>query len=426
MVTQIDLSGYQVNGERKLVQNKGLAYGAAGLTSLEFQADKFTNALPGEAPHTFSDAEMRSLHEMFNLWTTSGLDAARTMDNFNRFYALYPEMEMPANLKTYVFITRPDLNIFSSIEHGTLAEFIGTDGMTQRLLLENPEVLLWLSKGFTDKHDFIPYLQGRTESIQIPDVQIRTSDFTIPFFSYKYSFPTVTNESETGGSFEITFREDDQMRITKLFHYWLMYMDAVNKNRYRPSRSHIYDHSFDYMCSVYEFICDPTSEWILFYTKYTGCVPTSVPTSNFSYSRGGTYDNKVGITFQYIRTETLRPAVISDFMENVHIPTTNHNYLSLHDDQFDITSPSLSACPTITRTGPMTGNKLLLKWYPMESFGTVKQHNRLISSESVAKQRIVKSEEDAVAEAISRNVRDNIAQKSSLGQHLKTDSSRIR
>lgn len=425
MVTQIDLSGFSVTSELELEPNDNkFAYGAAGPTSLDFQAANFQNAFPGEGAHTFTDSEMRSLHEMFTVWSSDGIDAVRTMDNFNRFYALYPELEMPGNLKTYVFITRPDLNIFSSIETGTLAEYIGTDGMTQRMLLENPEILFWLSKEYSSQHDFIPYLQGRTESLQIPDVQIRTSDFTIPFFSYKYSFPTVTNESETGGTFDITFREDEQMRITKLFNYWLMYMDAVNKNRYRPTRSHIYDHSYDYMCSVYEFICDPTSEWILFYSKYTGCVPVSVPTSNLSFSRGGSYDNKVGISFQYIRTETLRPAVITDFMMNVH--RTGVDFMTLHDDDFDVTSPSLSACPAIVRTGPGTGNKLLLKWYPMDTAGTIKRHNRLLTPESVSRQKLVKTAEDILADNVTRNVRAHIAEKSPLAQHLKTDSSEIK
>lgn len=418
LVREVSLGDFTLRSEMDLVHDTSPAYGAAGLTSLDFQGAGFTNSFPGEGARAFSDSEMRDLHEMFNLWTSDGINAARTMDNFNRFYALYPELELPGNLKTYVFITRPDCNIFSNISDGILTEDAKTDGMTQRLLLSNPEILMMLSKDLTWQHDFIPYLQGRTLSMQIPDVQIRTSDFTVPFFSYKYSFPTVMNESETGGSFDITFREDGEFRVTKMFNYWINYMDAINKNRYKPSRSHILDNSFDYMCSVYEFICDPTSEWILFYAKYTGCVPVSVPTSNMSFSLGDSYDNKVPISFQYIRTECMKPGIITDFMRNVH--RRSGVYCDLRDDDFDVTSPSLVACPTIVQSSAESGNKLLLKWYPRDMQGAIQRHNSAMPALSIMGQSSIPTPEEILN---TRQVNEHLLEQSPLSKYLQTDSS---
>lgn len=310
--------------------------------------------------HTYSDDEMRKLHEMIAPpWSTEGLNTAMLMDNFNRFYQVYPDGELPGNLKSYVFITRPAMNIYSG-RSSTLVEENCTDPMISIYAQMNPEVLHMLTSDYSSDHDFIPFLQGRTQSLQEVDYQIKTSDFTVPFFSYKYTYPTVTNESRTGGSFDITFREDEQMRVMKLFQFWVYYMDAINKDKLKVDAAHKKRNAYDYMCSVYHIICDPTSEWILFWSKYTGCYPISVPVSNLSFSLGDQIDNKVSITFNYMRAETMDPAVLNDFMANVH--TKAENFIDLHDDQFDMVGPSLSSCPVICKGAD--GKKLVLKWLP--------------------------------------------------------------
>lgn len=331
-------------------------------TSQDFTGFNFQ--MPKEAAHTYSDNEMRKLHEMVALWSKTGLNVNMMLDNFNRFYQIYPDSELTGNLKSYVFITRPEMNIFSGRSSKLVAEN-ANDPMIGVYARMNPEILHMLTSEYSSDHDFIPYLQGRTVSLQEVDYQIKTSDFTVPFFSYKYTYPTVTNESRTGGSIDVTFREDDQMRIMKLFQFWVYYMDAVNKDKLKVSSEHKKRNAFDYMCSIYHIICDPTSEWVLFWSKYTGCYPTSVPISNLSFSLGDRIDNKVSITFNYMRAETLDPAILNDFMGNVHTKATN--FLNLHDDQFDLTGPSLSSCPVLTMNSD--GKKFLLKWLPYISNG---------------------------------------------------------
>lgn len=331
-------------------------------TSQDFSG--FLHQLPGESSHIYSDAEMRKLHEMVSLWSNNGLNTSMLLDNFNRFYQIYPDAELAGNLKSYVIITRPEMNIFSGRSNRLVSEN-ADDPMIRVMANMNPEILHMLTAEYSSDHDFIPFLQGRTQSLQEVDYQIKTSDFTVPFFSYKYTYPTVTNESRTGGSFDITFREDDQMRILKMFQFWIYYMDAVNKDKIKVSSAARIRNSYDYMCSVYHFICDPTSEWVLFWSKYTGCYPTAVPISNLSFSLGDRIDNKISITFNYMRAETLDPAILNDFMGNVHTRATN--YLDLHNDQFDLTGPSMSSCPVLTTSSD--GRKFLLKWLPYNSTG---------------------------------------------------------
>jgi len=195
------------------------------------------------------------------------------------------------------------------------------------------------------------------------NTNVATSDFSVPFYSYKFAYPTVTNQSITGGTFDITFREDAELRITKLFQFWVYYMDAIMKNKMKPSRHHIINNYYDFMCSVYEIICDPTSEKILYWAKYTGCFPVSVPVSNLSHNLRSTVDNKVSITFQYIMVESLEPRVIEDF--NTNVMKASGVPVPIYDTDFGLVTDTLVGTPFIELTDDQHG--LILKWFPKTS-----------------------------------------------------------
>lgn len=320
-------------------------------TSENFELARFRGTLADGSAHTFSDTELRTVHSMLQRWGSNGLDSKLALDNFNRFYSIFPDMEMPNDLKTYIFITRPEMNLLgtggarvSGQRSISLAKENQYDTRLQYLAAMSPEIMYMLTEDYSADHEFIPYLQSRAESMQIPDYEIRTSDFTVPFFSYKFAYPTVTNESITGGTFDITFREDSDLRITKLFQFWIYYMDAVMKNKMKPTKSHITDNAYDFMCSVYEIITDPGSERILFWTKYTGCFPVAVPISNLSHNKGSTMDNKVNIQFQYMMIEALEPRVITDFNNNSSRGST---FASRYNYDFGVVGDSLVGAPHI-------------------------------------------------------------------------------
>ena len=272
---------------------------------------------------------------------------------------------MPADLKSYVFFTRPEMNLTGSGGRGSLSNQPSIrissenkyDNRLQYLAAMNPEILYMLTEDYSNDHDFIPYLQSRAESLQLPDYQIRTSEFTVPFFSYKFTYPTVTNESITGGSFDVTFREDSDLRITKLFQFWIYYMDAVIKNKMKPTDQHILNNEYDFMTSIYEIITDPTTQKVLFWAKYTGCFPTSVPISNLSHNLGSTMENKVSIQFSYMMVEAMEPRVITDFNNN---SKQSSYYEPTYDQDFGMVGESLVGAPRIELTPDQHG--LVLRW----------------------------------------------------------------
>jgi hypothetical protein len=248
---------------------------------------------------------------------------------FDRLYSVYPEHEID-NLCQYVFIVRPDLNIVQDSTNKLVslgdsrADYLPNsspdkDQLFRYMKKAYPYILYNLSGTELSGHDFIPYLVGRTESLNLPDYTIKDYKMNQPFTNYNLPYASHALESQTGGQFEITFREDDDFQIHKLFQTWLYYIDGVTRNKFGPKVKYIKDNRIDYACSVYCITCKADATEIVYWTKYTGAFPTSVPNSDLSFNLRGSPNNKVTIPFDYFYTESLNPYILVDFNKNAHV-----------------------------------------------------------------------------------------------------------
>ena len=285
-------------------------------------------------------------------WTVNNEDYV----NFNRYYAINLADESPSG-KHYVFFCRPDLYLLDVKGNWyTLStkSRVAQDSFFQKLAYEDPMIIRSLTAEFADSnvrniqstfaapsqsgygnstttdgtrdangvslsiHSLIPFLTGRVESIQLPDYSIKTFSLTQPYTKYSLPMSLTSIESTTGGSFDVSFREDSNFSITKMFYAWIRYMDGVMRNEYSPKAKYQKYNALDYATSVYDIIVDPTGTEIKFFGKYTGVIPTAVPLSDhgFNKSGGSSGASSVNISFQYFHYEPLNPEILLDFNYN--------------------------------------------------------------------------------------------------------------
>lgn len=285
-------------------------------------------------------------------WTVNNEDYV----NFNRYYAINLADESPSG-KHYVFFCRPDLYLLDVKGNWyTLStkSRVAQDSFFQKLAYEDPMIIRSLTAEFADSnvrniqstfaapsqsgygnstttdgtrdangvslsiHSLIPFLTGRVESIQLPDYSIKTFSLTQPYTKYSLPMSLTSIESTTGGSFDVSFREDGNFSITKMFYAWIRYMDGVMRNEYSPKAKYQKYNALDYATSVYDIIVDPTGTEIKFFGKYTGVIPTAVPLSDhgFNKSGGSSGASSVNISFQYFHYEPLNPEILLDFNYN--------------------------------------------------------------------------------------------------------------
>lgn len=273
--------------------------------------------------------------------------------NFNRYYTIFPDIEL-GDVKSWVFITRPDLFIYdNNMKESKLAGSPGTftEGMTSiyydpymRYMRHMHAIILKsLTSQLTETHDFIPFLVDRTESLQLQDLSIKNYEVTQMFTGHKLEYAGNGLESKTGGTLEISFREDYYCRVTKFFNTWLHYIDGVTRDIFRPRREYVYLNKLDYTCSIYQIVTNPTGNDIIYFAKYTGCFPLNANHSNFSHQLRGTPDNKVSVTFAYSHFDALNLEIITDFNYN----SRYHGEILPHSDKYLHGGEFISGAPYI-------------------------------------------------------------------------------
>ena len=278
---------------------------------------------------------------------------------YDRLYSVYPEKELDG-LCQYVFIVRPDTNIFSDKKELSLSPSCDKNAFLRYMRSMHPTILRHLSSNLTAHNDFMPYLVGRTESLQLPDYTIKSYSINQPYTNLLIPYGGNGFESMTGGTFDITFREDNEFLIHKLFQAWLTYISGLTRNAIVPKEKHINQNKIDYATSVYCITCAADGETILYWAKYTGAFPTTNPNSDLSFNLRGSVPNKVTIPFTYFLCESMEPFILSDFNQNAHVTTPRENFAPIYNTSSLGTGYGLVGSPYIYRKD--FSSPYLLKW----------------------------------------------------------------
>lgn len=268
-----------------------------------------------------------SLKSEFNL----NIDRRTIATTFNRFRV--PTMDNRlAGSRGYVYFTRPDLQlnmqearnlgggansisgVASSITNGGITSArIST--MAANLLKSHSTIMAYLmgDKG-EGNHSFIPIFTHCCTGIDIPDEVLDTMEFGETFTGWKFIYGMSMNKSKTAGSISVNFEDDNKLSIYKMIKMWCEYIDAVWRGEAAPKSEYIRLHVIDYAISIYYFLTDNTGENIIFWTKYTGCFPTSVPSSTFSDKLGDMiHTPSYNISFAYSRKDDCNPIHLAEF-----------------------------------------------------------------------------------------------------------------
>lgn len=273
----------------------------------------------------YLDAPQRNQAKIWNLQE----DIASTFDElsgsninaFNRYRTIFPGDEIDSFL-TFIFIVKPDLNMVQAINQDPFfAQLYDTDPNVIRNLTYCTQ-LTDTDNAIPASTDFISFLYDRTLSYQIPDFAVKNYTLEQPYTGYKTTYAGNSNESRSGWSCSMRFRENSKFQITKLFEAWVRYMDLVSYGSIAPYREYstsklLYGvNEIDYATSVYEIITKPDATTILYMHKQTGLIPTGVPHSNWAYNYGSDPDREIDIQFDGGMPEAMTPRIIADFNYN--------------------------------------------------------------------------------------------------------------
>jgi hypothetical protein len=256
---------------------------------------------------------------------------------YNRFKT--PDINLAHNKSvTYVFFTRPDLNILNG-DYTNPAANSQTINHSESALIwrRNPELFKLLTdyKRCGDTNNFNLLLSNQVTSFDIKDEEITSVKAGMSWNDYEM----VYGDSYTGraaGEFSCTFTETSDYSIINLIKLWITYIDNVSRGAWSPSyslydptslvstdsnASYAYSKTLDYGASVYVFKCGPDGEDVLYWSKYYGVFPMNTGANALSWDINTPIGDapKLNIRFSYSFKKDLSPISLIEFNNNAGI-----------------------------------------------------------------------------------------------------------
>lgn len=337
-----------------------------------------------------------------NMYLHNAVDWGRL---FNRMQTPTPYFGIP-NTREYVFFTKPDLHIIDTADYkNELNPEIADRFFWRDMFFRYRRVIADLQASAIrdnqerDKHIFIPMLTNAVNSsLELPNSSAETIDSPSNIYGTTIQYRGSSQKSDEGFDFSLDFIDMPGMDVYYLFKMWDEYENlkslgivsppskdenskTINKynlfkgkgakdiakstGMYRANKI-LHD-----QIAIYKFVVDGSdAETILFYAKYTGCFPKSVPRDAFSNFKGeGLLTYSVDWHAQFV--EDSNPEILAEFatlcrayLASRYVTTKNINkdddeavtaltdktlFIDKWNDEYDIVNGAYAAHPYIIK-----------------------------------------------------------------------------
>lgn len=239
--------------------------------------------------------------------------------------------------RSYAFFVRPNMNLFRP---GTSVNF-DMDSMLSKLstmrtgqglskvalnpdlaayppLLSavtlNAELALELCRDACDGSGLIPILANHCTEIAPITLQSDDRDGVRNMYGKSMQLPGVFNFYDN--QISVTFNDNRYGDISKLFYLIGMYKDHVVREGFKRDSKYIARNAIDWATSIYVMTVDQDN-YLIGWTKYTGCVPKTLPLNLAQHKRAGFDEGEltsdVVIDFQVFKTNPFRISTLAEF-----------------------------------------------------------------------------------------------------------------
>lgn len=290
--------------------------------------------------HDFASM-MDVIHKELYIPITGYTQQLNTMaTRYNRFKLPNPDLEIKKGY-AHVFFCRPVCHLLDpDTGYNTLLPAVKSEGAFQDIFEQNPVLVNEISdvpiKNTSRKSDFMYILSNYVKSFSLNDEELHSDTYGRTYTGYKISYGKTNIESRTAGSFSVTYNDDRTLSIYKIHRMWTDYINAVYRGRIDPATSSIMNKILDYAGSVYYILTAEDNETVLFWSKYYGVYPTTIPSSQYSWNAGSVVNpESITIQYNYSWKEDYQTTSIAEFNSNAKISSEGAGESGLEKLRYD-------------------------------------------------------------------------------------------
>lgn len=293
--------------------------------------------------------------------------------------------------REFLFFTKPDLHILQRDEifnpnnpnsREVYGESWGTGSVdTNKLNYGLENIPFWVDlfnkrKDTTIKmlqasinpngNPFNTLLQNQVKSqLDVPSLEAESVELPTNAFGISYSYRSSSEASDDNPTFSLEFKDNKWLDTYYFFKAYEEYEKLKKHGVVRPWIDHIINKTIHDAFAIYKIIVGEDMETILYWGKYYGVVPMSLPREVFSdtnFDGGLSYS----INFKAAFYEDMIPDIIADFNNLTKKWYDKQKYqISIHNTSID--APDMRAATAAyivqmtSKTSP-TGYVYKLKW----------------------------------------------------------------
>ena len=257
-------------------------------------------------------------------------DEINLYDKTYRFGLFNPYGSL-TNTREFLFFTKPDLNIFARNRNGSLVQNsgvltseLGDIPFWQDLAKNRKKTIEMLQLSYNSRDNFNHLLQNQVISnLDIPSLTAETIDTPVNMYGVGFSYRGSSEASDDSFEFSLEFKDTKWLDTYYFFKAYEEYETLKHHGTIAPWQWYIENKIIHDQFSIYKFLVDEDMETIIYYAKFYGVMPKSLPRDSFSTAN---FDNGLSysVDFKAAFFEDMKPEIIYDF---------NHLSKNFYDSQ---------------------------------------------------------------------------------------------
>ena len=310
-----NLGGYKYNtSNQRPIYDKELV----GMDDGDYSVTKTEKKYTLEEAKNTDDPIYQSIKHSHNLFDREEIDLFRKTYRFG----LFNPYGTVTNTREFLFFTKPDLNIYLRLTDGTyyggpvLNSTLKSIPYWADMISSRKRILNELQAGYSSGgtvDNFNHLLQNQVVSnLEIPSLESKTIDTPTNMYGVGFSYRGSSEASDDSIDFSLEFKDTKWLDVYYYFKSYEEYETLKHHGLISPFKEYILNKVIHDQFSIYKFLVDEDMETIIYWGKYYGVMPLSLPRDVFS---SATFDNGISfpINFKAAFFEDMKPEIISDF-----------------------------------------------------------------------------------------------------------------
>lgn len=272
---------------------------------------------PFETDKIFEMDYFKGLKHSRNLFSTDEIDL---YNKTYRFGLLNPDMAL-SGVREVLFFTKPDLSLFSRGDTDFKAETPlsltkDLQGRTfwQEMFEQRMDAMMALQGSADGWNDPFNHLLQNTVSsnLSIPDLSSEGIESTKNAYGVNITYRSSSEASNDSFDFSLEFKDTKWLDVYYFFRMYEEYETLKHHGAVKPWKPYICNKILHDQFAIYKFLLDDDNETVIYFAKYWGVYPKSLPRDTFSntaFDTGITYS----IDFKGQFFDDSDPIIIDEF-----------------------------------------------------------------------------------------------------------------